>query len=57
MFTKRKVEDQYDKILNTKDIELKAFFLKKQIEFFKSQKPNFEYDYKNFLTLIEPFYN
>ena len=57
MFTKRKVEDQYDKILNTKDIELKALFLKKQIEFFKSQKPNFEYDYKNFLTLIEPFYN
>ena len=57
MFTKKKVEDQFEKILYTDDIQLKAIFLKKQIEFFKSQKPNFEYDYKSFLILIEEFQN
>ena len=55
MFTKKKVEDQFEKILYTEDIQLKAIFLKKQIDFFKSQKPNFDYDYKSFLILIEEF--
>ena len=55
MFTKKKVEDQFEKILYTDDIQLKTIFLKKQIDFFKSQKPNFEYDYKSFLILIEEF--
>ena len=55
MFYKKKVEDQFDKILYTDDIQQKVILLKKQIEFFKTQKPNFEYDYQNFLTLIEEF--
>ena len=57
MFYKKKVEDQFDKILYTDDTQQKAILLKKQIEFFKTQKPNFEYDYQNFLTLIEEFQN
>ena len=57
MFSKKKVEDQFDKILNTDDIQQQIILLKKQVEFFKSQKPNFEYDYQNFLTLIEEFKN
>ena len=55
MFNKKKVEDQFDKILNTEDSQQKIILIKKQIDFFKNQKPNFEYDYKNYLTLIEEF--
>ena len=55
MFNKKKVEDQFDKILNTEDSQQKIILIKKQIDFFKNQKHNFEYDYKDYLTLIEEF--
>ena len=55
MFSKKKIEDQFDKIINTGDLAQKALLLKKQIEFFKSQKPEFEYEYKDFLLFIEEF--
>ena len=55
MFNKKKVEDQFDKLLNSDYTQQKIILLKKQIDFFKSQKPNFEYDYKDFLTIIEEF--
>ena len=55
MFNKKRFEDQYDKILNAEDIQQKEIFLKKQIYFFKSQKPNFDYNYKDFLIKIEEF--
>ena len=57
MFSKKKIEDQFDKILNTEDISQKAILLKKQIDYFKSQKPDFEYEYKDFLKCIEEFQN
>ena len=56
MFTRKGTDDNFDKILNTEDIQLKTILIKKQIDFFKSQKPNFEYDYKNYLILIESFH-
>ena len=55
MFNKKKVEDQFEKLLNTDDIQLATIFLKKQIDFFRFQKPNFDYEYTWFLTLIEQF--
>ena len=55
MFNKKKYEDQYDKILNAEDIQQKIIFLRKQIDFFKSQKPFFDYNYKEFLIKIEEF--
>ena len=30
--------------------------MKKQIEFFKSQNKDYEYDYKDFLSIIEEFH-
>ena len=55
MFTRKRIEDQFDKISNNDDIQLKTILIKKQIDFFKSQKQNFDYDYKSYLTLIEQF--
>ena len=49
MFTRKGTDDNFDKILNTDDVQLKTILIKKQIDFFKSQKPNFDYDYKNYL--------
>ena len=48
MFSKKKIEDQLDKIINAEDLQQKSLLLKKQIEFFKSQSPEFEYEYKDF---------
>ena len=56
MFNKKKFEDQYDNISETDDIQQKYIFLKKQIEFFKSQNKDYEYDYKDFLSIIEEFH-
>ena len=55
MFSKKKIEDQFDKIDNSDDISQKAPLLKKQIDYFKSQKPDLDYDYKKFISLIEEF--
>ena len=56
MFSKKKIEDQFEKIIDTTDIVQKAALLKKQIEFFKSQNKDFEYEYKDFLTVIDEFH-
>jgi hypothetical protein len=53
---KKKIEDQFDKISNSSDINQKETLLKKQIDYFRSQKPEFEYDYKGFASLIEQFH-
>ena len=53
---KKKLEDQFDKISNSTDNNQKETLLKKQINYFKSQKPDFEYDYKGFTALIEEFH-
>ena len=55
MFLKKKIEDQFDKIINLDDAAQKVPLLKKQIEYFKSQKPDFEYEYKDFLKIIEEY--
>ena len=55
MFLKKKIEDQFDKIINLDDAAQKVPLLKKQIEYFKSQKPEFEYEYKDFLKIIEEY--
>ena len=55
MFLKKKIEDQFDKIINIDDAAQKVPLLKKQIEYFKSQKPDFEYEYKDFLKIIEEY--
>ena len=57
MFSRKKIEDQFDKILNTDDMSQKVILLKKQIDYFNSQKPGFEYEYKDFLKSIEEFQN
>ena len=55
MFSKKKIEDQFDKILDVEDLQQKTLLLKKQVEYFKSQNPEFEYDYKDFLKSIEDY--
>ena len=55
MFSKKKIEDQFDKIINAEDLQQKSLLLKKQIEFFKSQSPEFEYEYKDFLKTVEEY--
>ena len=55
MFSKKKIEDQFEKIISTEDITQKELLLKKQIEYFKSQQPDFDYEYKDFLLFIEEF--
>ena len=55
MFSKKKIEDQFDKIISTEDLSQKAELLKKQIDYFKSQQPEFEYEFKDFLAFIEDF--
>ena len=57
MFSKKKIEDQFEKIIDTADIVQKAALLKKQIEYFKCQNKDFEYEYKDFLMFIEDFQN
>ena len=55
MFSRKKVEDQFDKIINAEDLNQKTNLLIKQIEYFKSQNPEFEYEYKDFLKCIEDY--
>ena len=55
MFSKKKIEDQFEKIISTEDITQKVVLLKKQLDYFKSQQPDFEYDYKDFLMFIDEF--
>ena len=53
---KKKIEDQFDKIENSTDMNQKEILLKRQIEYFKTKEPDFEYEYKDFISLIEDFH-
>ena len=55
MFSKKKIEDQFDKIINAEDLQQKSLLLKKQIEFLKSKSPEFEYEFKDFLKTVEEY--